>query len=92
MKRERERDEEETIRCLFSSMISSFFPRVLLYIPLFDLRRAVCFLFSHFCAGTIVYKSFDSAGRREGEKKEEKKGKEGRDGGNRKIGGAGVQK
>lgn len=75
--RERLDEKEETIRgymrCLFSSMIKFFFfpPPSAFYriYPAFWSQTLFVFC-SHFCAGTIVYKSFDSARRK---KKKEKK-------------------
>lgn len=75
--KERGREKEETIRgytrCLFSSMIKFFFfpPPSAFYriYPAFWSQTLFVFC-SHFCAGTIVYKSFDSARRK---KKKEKK-------------------
>lgn len=75
-KREREREgkrgsmKEETIRgymrCLFSSMIRFFF------LSRFLISDVVCFFVRTFCSGTIVYKSFDNAGKG-GKKKRKKK-------------------
>lgn len=75
--RKRGSAKEETIRgymrCLFSSMIRFFSPPPLRFILYPAFWSQTLFVFcSHFCAGTIVYKSFDSA-RKKKEKREKKK-------------------